>query len=193
MKTCSKCHIEKDESEFRKTTKGVRSACKRCDQLQRKIRLEITGKEKEYSRNSYLKNKEKHNLASKTWAEKNRIKSREIKKRWNDKNKEYKKNHYLKNKKDVLNNAKNKYRNNTDEIKKRVKEYAHYVRDNLEYVYLKERLKREGFTNEKIEIAPQLIDIKKTEILIHRLKKKTNGKKSINGSPRNAAETDGKN
>lgn len=180
MKTCSKCHIEKDESEYRETTNGVRNSCKRCDQLQRRLRLKITGKEKEYSRKNYLKHKEKHNLASKTWAEKNRIKSREIKKRWNDKNKEYKKKHYLKNKKEYLNNSKNKYWNNTDEIKKRVKEYAHFVRDNLEYVYLKDRLKREGFKDE--QIAPQLIDVKKTEILIHRLKKQINGKKSINGS-----------
>lgn len=84
MKTCTKCGIEKDESEFHKrsaaTISGVVSQCKSCVLKKSKIYYEKNKEKiKEYSRNYFKNNRERCNKTSKKWRNKNKDKLRKLK------------------------------------------------------------------------------------------------------------------
>lgn len=90
MKVCSKCGIEKDESEFGKRknrVSGVQSLCLICNRervknhrlnnidnykIKEKKQYEKTGKQ--YAKEHYLNNKKKYNIKSKEWYELNKNK-----------------------------------------------------------------------------------------------------------------------
>lgn len=190
MKTCNKCHIEKDESDFypKKNRKGeytwLSSICKVCDS--------------ENSKSYYSVNKGRIKKAVSDWQKINRDKCNANKKRWCKKHPDRVKQHTkiesirrkIKIETDLqyAEKLKEQYRNynkikqpwKIQNNKDRVKKYMRKAIEEIKPIYLKNKLKREGFKDE--QMVTKLIDVKKTEILIHRLKKQINGKKSINGS-----------
>jgi hypothetical protein len=99
MKTCSKCKIEKDFSEFQKDKKkkdGLRPSCKSCSKQyveQNKERLKEYNKKyskdnKEKISDYRKKNKERTNEYNKNYREKNKEKLKELNKKWYYNNKE---------------------------------------------------------------------------------------------------------
>lgn len=77
MQVCPDCKIKKERTEFHKCKdrwNGLSYRCKRCDSIAGKIK--------------YKKNKEKIILNSKTWANNNPEKRKEITGRWYENNKE---------------------------------------------------------------------------------------------------------
>lgn len=96
MKVCSKCGIEKDESEFQKAKNGkngLRSICKECDKQYRELRKE---NQAQYRKNYHLNNKDRENTKNKEYSLRNI-----------DKLKQYRKNYYLDNKDKYIKNYKN--------------------------------------------------------------------------------------
>lgn len=159
-KVCKDCNQEKFIQDFsiNKTyTSGVTNSCKKC----------LTKKATEY----YQKNKSKRNKYRREYAKKN--KDKEL--IWREDGRE-KKNEYMK-----------EY-SKRPEVVERVKKYSknynkknypkHLIttkalktkyRENLSNTYLLDKLRRNGFKTE--EITPELLKIKKAEILITRIKK----------------------
>lgn len=77
MKTCTKCHIEKDESEFYKRGTGLRADCKACSNKRVADWLEKNKeKRKDIVRKWDKKNRKSKNVYRKAWRKRNPIKSR---------------------------------------------------------------------------------------------------------------------
>lgn len=91
MKKCTKCRIDKDESEFRRDSQksdGLYSSCKACVSLwvsahkeyyrdkKREYREKDEHKIRTYRREYYLKNVDQEKEAAKLWAGSNRLKRR---------------------------------------------------------------------------------------------------------------------
>jgi len=116
LKTCSKCKIEKDESEFGKakpSKDGLRYSCKKC--------------EKEYKKEYYQENKEAIKEYKKEYNQNNKESIKENKKKYRQNNKESIKEYhkeYQKNNKEELKEYNKEYRkNNKEAIKEYKKEY----------------------------------------------------------------------
>ena len=135
MKTCSKCNIEKELTEFGKQTHGkfgVRRICKIClKQYNKAWNKENTDKCRRYSREYGAKNKEGVNKKSSIWREKNK----EYKKQ---KDKEY----YLNNKNKIILKIKNWKNNNKEHTKKYMQNYLMLNKSKL-------YLKAKNYTQQK--------------------------------------------
>jgi len=147
MKVCSKCGVEKDESEFEKCNNvkcGLRAECKKCKALKRKplntdqkqmqalnakehrlLNKDKINKRKRELRQ--LKDKEIEKKRRKEYREKNVKKIKEMKKRDYEKNKdkykELNKEYAIKNKESIYLNKKKYYDNNIEKIKAYRKRY----------------------------------------------------------------------
>ena len=127
MKICSKCKIEKDESEFNKekTRKdGLGIYCRICARERNaKYRNENPEKEKKKSANYYLENKEiiseKTAIRRAENPEKYHIKNRKWKKENQEKVKESSANYYLENKEIISEKSAIKYAENPDYYKEK--------------------------------------------------------------------------
>jgi hypothetical protein len=90
MKTCLKCKLEKEPSEFKKDTKckdGLRNICKPCTNLITKVWAERNReKVREANKVQYYKNKEKVLERQKDWQLNNKDKTKVIQKRYSDNN-----------------------------------------------------------------------------------------------------------
>lgn len=87
MKTCSKCNLEKNETEFYiKDGSYVSAQCKQCEKIRRS--------------KYYFDNKEKTILVVKEWAQRNKDKIRAASSKWK-KNNRLKVNNYIKNKRSI--------------------------------------------------------------------------------------------
>ncbi len=99
MKTCKKCHLDKNESEFSKdknTKDGLCRYCKTCVagyyiakrehylEKQKKYRINNNEYYKTYLKEYYRTHKIEHNNRGRKWARNNREKSRAYNKRWRD-------------------------------------------------------------------------------------------------------------
>lgn len=115
--TCYRCHVEKEDSEFRNSSRnksGKEGTCISC--------------KREISRKSYQNNKEKALKKSKRWNDKNKEYHKQLKKEWYEKNKlkkkEYAKKYYEANKeayKERQNKRLKKIKfSNLDKIKRRL-------------------------------------------------------------------------
>lgn len=164
MKVCSKCHIEKDESEFgvdKNTKDGHKYACKICRNKQ----------EVGYSR----QNPERKRGRSLKWFRKN--KDRYIGRSSTQQRISYMNGYYKINKQDIIKQHKGTK-------KRHIKQLADcYLRDQLRVVY--------GFTNESLDRAPVLIELLRNIIKIKRniygktkrQKDNSNHRERINQSP----------
>lgn len=141
MKKCTKCHIEKDESEFhkQKTGKnGLRADCKECF---KKYKIENKDKIKEYLKEYHKKyrveNRDKINKYTKEYREKNRDILNEYQKKWRDKNQE------------KLKEYRKEWREeNIDEIKNYHKKYQIKNREKLNEAAKEWRKKNKNKLNE---------------------------------------------
>jgi len=92
VKRCSKCGVEKDESEFYKEKKvkdGLCAHCKKCDiENRRKWREANSEKERETSRKWREANREKKREANRNWSEANQEKLRDANRRYREANRE---------------------------------------------------------------------------------------------------------
>lgn len=166
MKTCSKCKVEKDESEFFKDKwrkDGLKSNCKACESIRLPKPPKQTIEEKRaYRKGHYHRNKQKYIDRAASWAHRNIEKRRIICLQYNKRNvkkiREY--------------NSKNYEKFRVIHRKSEAK-----GRQALTGSYLKKLLKQAGYTKEEIKEVSVLTDIKKTEIIIHRLKKHIKNKK----------------
>lgn len=161
MKTCSHCHTEKGESEFRmrRETRGNRgggklvylnNVCKKCDsEIQNKYyfhhkdNTDFIKKWKQKSRNYYHSNKETCVAKAKIYREKSK-----------DKRKAYDAAH-------------------KDTIKKQhsivAKRWAEYQRDNVTDIYCISLIRSQNGGKEKCQnITPEMIEQKRLSILIKR-------------------------
>ena len=118
MKVCTKCGVEKDESEFLKRANGsFRTGCKSC---RKEYNFKNKDKKKEYNLNYYKDNKEVIDKTNKEWFNNNKDKQKEYTKKWRDNNKD--KTHnihelwYIKNRKEKIQKSINyaKNRKNKD-------------------------------------------------------------------------------
>lgn len=106
-KVCSKCHIEKNLTEFNKMSKvkcGVRSYCRDCQSIEsKKYRIENKEKIKEYNTKWNKENKDYYEKYFESYYATNYEKEKERKLKWFRDNKEYSNNYQKKRKKeDVL-------------------------------------------------------------------------------------------
>ena len=108
MKTCKKCGVEKELTEFYKDKKnkidGCFYVCKKCNKEYRYINKE---RDKNQKKEYYKKNKKKIDLRNKKY----------------NKDNNYTKKYYSKNKKDLLSKNKKYYNNNREKILLQKKEY----------------------------------------------------------------------
>ncbi len=127
LKTCTKCKITKNISEFGKLSRnkdGLRPACKECEKLYRKQNKE---RRKEYDKEYRKQNKEKRSEYNKEYLEKN---------------KGYNKEYYERNKENIAKQGKEYRKQNEEKIAKRAKEYREknkerrkeYLEKNKEYI-----------------------------------------------------------
>lgn len=151
MKTCSKCKIEKEFSEFHKnkySKDGHKSRCKSCRSIEEKLYYKDANilykvNERRKTNKSYLENNKKYR-------EKNIEKLKEVKKEWSksDSGKKSKKKYYEKNsdslkEKSKINRKnkrdfyreKEKYRRNTPEYKENMKFYKKKHRIQNPHIY----------------------------------------------------------
>jgi hypothetical protein len=122
IKTCSKCHIEKEITEFHKnkaTKDGFNSICKKCAiEKTRKYGIEHPEKLKENKKREYIKNIKKYNVSNKKYQEEHK---EEIKIN--------KKCYYEINREDFKEKSKIYYENNKNS---QLKKCVEYVKKNLE-------------------------------------------------------------
>ena len=126
-KTCCKCGVEKDVSEFHKEKTGkhgVRANCKECNSKRaREYHHENREKRLEYKAQYRKKNKDKIALARKEWGEKNKDYIREYNRQYQQNNKdnhnEYRRNRYAN---DPLNKLKCSIRYNCWRVSDAVKQ-----------------------------------------------------------------------
>lgn len=171
MKECSKCHEVKAVGEFAKAKNrkdGLNYSCRECC----KEEYEKNKKERSrYYKKRYTENKDQIKEARKKYYSENR-----------DKIKERRKEYYTENKESVMkknklwreNNlersrkiAKRSREKNKEKIAKRKKERRKKQFDNLEDVYIRQRLKDIGF----IEINDDLIELKRINLKYKRAKR----------------------
>jgi hypothetical protein len=154
MKICSKCGVEKDESEFHKSS----YSCKKCESQRKKSkrlmnRESLLKKEAEWRKNNkryiseiskryYLKNKKNVNESNKLWRLNNTNIHNALRKKWKIEN--------------------------SDKIKNQSRKSI----NNLYSGYIRTKLKRSGLSKEAIEQYPILIDLKRVEIKTKRKLKK---------------------
>lgn len=164
MKICTKCHIEKEESEFFKWAvrkDGLKTQCKDCQiEYSRKWKRENRERNNRSSNKSYHKRKktEKYISTAKRWLERNREKSNEIKKNWETRNKDKVR-------------ATTAIRNKQPEVKARKTEWMKKAREELKDTYIRNELRRSGYSSAEIKELPGLLDLKRLDILIRRSKK----------------------
>lgn len=162
MKTCTKCKIEKDESEFNKNKVAKNGSvilfgcCKLCYNKQQQASYwanleENRRKGREYQQeisrkpNSYYKRKREIVLGkAKVYRETNREK--------------------------IKDGFKVFYKKNSHKIRARQKKKV----ENISEGYVRQLLMDKGFTKEQIEQHPQLIDVNKISLIIRRSKKLLN-------------------
>ena len=133
MKTCSKCKIEKELTDFYKKSvskDGYRSECKDCSN---KYTQENKESIKEYSKKRYesVKDTSDFKKMRKNWYELNKDSQIEKNKKWRKENKEqidsYKKEYYETNKDEILSKRKEYYKrikndsNASEKLKERVR------------------------------------------------------------------------
>lgn len=157
MKVCSKCHIEKDESEFRKINTGkdgLLSWCKECS----KMAVE----------DYYKKNPDKKKEASKNWRDNNKERISKYKKEYRrlNPNKKYKANPVKKKE-----YTRWYFKINKNKVLALQCKSAKRATAALAESYLKAQLKIGGYTDEEIKEMPFLLDKKKLDIIIHRSSK----------------------
>lgn len=162
MKTCTKCHIEKEESEFYKHNR----LCKTC----------IHKKRYEYKKEWARQNKEKVQKARDNWLKKHPEydhyqKIKEGNRKWKEKNKESVKSYRVRWYKENIGHARSyaiawnkKHSDRVIEKNKR-----HTVE--LSNGYVKKYLRKAGFSDDQIN--DELIEIKRLIIKIKRHVKKT--------------------
>ncbi len=134
-KICSKCKINKQDSEFSKqssTATGLRSRCKSCISEDGQINAEkINAQHAEY----YIKNKERINLANKAYREKNKKKISSLNKNYRSSNKEkiasYLKDYGKSNKASLSGYYKNYYLKNKTSLSKKMSIYRENNKDKL--------------------------------------------------------------
>jgi hypothetical protein len=132
MKTCTKCKIEKELTEFNQDKRkigGLLSQCKSC--------------KKEYEKN----NKEKRKLQTKEYWKNNKENLKEKRKQYRENNKEKIKEYREKNKENLKEKRKEYYDNNAEKIIKKTTEYR---KNNKEKRNKKSKLKRESDSVYKI-------------------------------------------
>lgn len=144
MKVCSKCHIEKDESEFY----DKRASCILCERkrslLYAKLNKEVIRERKRgYYESYYKKNKEKIKKRAKDWLIQNPERAKERFRKYYEGHKEQNKQY------------------NRDGIKE------------LRKSYVRAALVKKGYTDADIELVPDLLTIKKIQIINKRLKNET--------------------
>lgn len=117
-KVCRKCKKEKPLSEFTKNKNmpdGIWCYCLECNRKMTKV---FTEKNKEYSHNYYINNKEKimENICK--YQEKNKEKMKEKRRKFYQKHKdelkEYGRQYYLKNRQRIIEYVKKRYKENKD-------------------------------------------------------------------------------
>lgn len=127
-KTCIKCEISKDESEFR----GRRNTCRECERIaardyMRIARIERHDELREIKKKSYQRTADKVKERSKTRYEKNKEKILAQVAQYRDANREYirawHRNHYTQNKERMLEVDREYRRKNKDATKARMKRY----------------------------------------------------------------------
>lgn len=186
-KVCSKCGIEKGVSEFYKDNRrksGLKSCCKKCSLFYTSGRTNYY--KKRYEARKIIRIRGGTEICCKCKKEKNVNQFTLGGSLCKDCTKQYKKEYYLLNKKKVstkntdwYKKNKNKHReicrnwekNNLEKCRKRSKTKAAKYRENLSPVYIKEKLKRDGFPKDFIESAHDLIEAKRELIKLKRLYK----------------------
>ncbi len=177
MKVCSKCHIEKDESEFWKKKEcknGINSYCKQCASKRKKeyysanreVLIKKTAEWQQQNKEHHsawrkeyhIKNREKFITKACKWQKNNKGRRSEICKKWNLNNREY-----------YRDRAKVYFAipENRKKLQQRGKKYRDEMMDN----YIKKLLLADGYTPEEIEKVPSLFYIKKGNILVKRIDK----------------------
>jgi hypothetical protein len=166
MKTCTKCKIEKELTEFSKEKKSkdnLKWSCKKCLNNENK-QWKINNKEKikEYSKEYYEENKEKIKNYSEEWRINNKEKLKEHSKEYYEKNKDkindYSKKYKEQNKEKMIDYGKEYWLNNKNKIyewknnnKDKLKEYREkykeknklWFKNNKEKINNKIKLKKE--------------------------------------------------
>ena len=154
MKTCRKCKIEKEVTEFSKcknTKDGLKSQCRFCDKQYNETNKErISEQKKQY----YLANKERINEQNKEYYKNNKERSKEYYKNNKERSKEY----YLANKERI----KEYIENNKERRKEQRKEYYKNNKERLKAIHKeydknnKERRKqyKKEYTRERRKVDP---------------------------------------
>jgi hypothetical protein len=148
MKVCTKCHIEKDESEYNRKRDGesnLRSICKACQKEynQRYYKKpEVRNRTREYESNYRVINKSNVDKSKKKYRDNNREKCnariRAYQTQW-----------------------KERFLSSQKEMQKRYRESLHDV-------YVSYRLTQQGFTRQQIEKTPGLMIIERAILKIKR-------------------------
>ncbi|MDD4242893.1 MAG: hypothetical protein PHG08_01140 [Bacilli bacterium] len=127
MKVCSKCGIEKDESEFNKDSRhrdGLQSSCKKCTKDYYKSNAEqIKEYQKEYQKSNAEQIKEYKKEYYKSNAEQKKEYQKEYKKSNAEQIKEYQKEYYKSNAEQILEKQKEYKKSNAEQILEKQKEY----------------------------------------------------------------------
>jgi hypothetical protein len=127
MKTCTKCKIEKELTEFSKdknSKDNLKSACKKCLSIESKIYYNKNKeKESEKAKNYYIKNKEKIDLKHKEYKENNKDKIKEYREKNKEKINLRHKKYYENNKENLLEYQKNHRQINKEKINEKRKIY----------------------------------------------------------------------
>lgn len=161
MKVCSKCHIEKDESEF----KPKRCRCNGCTKIyMREHRLKNIDVRKKKEAEYRARNRGK----IKEYKQKNREHLNEQRREWGKKNTDR-----------VLASAMAYYNDNKDVVNQkrkgkyidRKKAYMEKWKGDIADGYARDILIRQGYTGEQIDNIPVLLAIKKIEVAAFRIKK----------------------
>lgn len=208
MKRCSKCGIEKNESEFSKDSSKkdmLNRYCRLCWQaIKMKLRRdnpEVKRKEKEYSKEYWQRPeaKERRKLWEKTkrkrpdnynknryWSdpEKYRQQKRQSAAICYEKNPNGQKKRTAKYKsahpEHLKQTMKNYYRKNRNLVLLKGKIIAEKKMKNLHSGYIIKKLQEQGYAREQIDILPALLDIKKIQIAKFRINKLLKSKNEQN-------------
>lgn len=192
MKECSKCGIEKDESEFNRMSRGpdgFQYKCRECsrkayyDNREKRLRrckeyyLETREKRLIENKIRYAKNKDKILAQQKEYTHKNRDRIYERNRKYNKMNplvnlKACKK--YRKNNKEKRNISCRKWENKNKEKRKLIykKSMERAVKELPDW-YMKYYIRqKDGLDRESIELNPGIIELRRLQILTNRLLKK---------------------
>lgn len=206
MKVCSKCHIEKDEREFvkeKRVKSGYASTCLVCKNRLRdkakeylqniQYRKNNSDKVKKWAKTCYQKNRDDRLARCKKRYIENRPeileKQKKYAKKHKDRKRAYDKEYHIKNKlkhkersrvyreknKTTL-SEKQKERNkkNPEQHRRINKKHQQELRD---WYVRAQLIKHKKYTGDDIKVVPDLINIKKIQIINKRIKKQQNEKK----------------